>query len=111
MFRIWVFMLVVALGLGAGVLLIMAGTQLQSHGQNMVDIQSKATAQGDAGTIAEVYYNEDGYCNKAYGLAAIGAGVAVIAASVVLAFWLPGSSGSGPSTDEQADSDRPPLIT
>ena len=72
------------MGIVAGILLIVAGIQLNSHGQNLVDLRSSATQSGDSGTIMEAYYNETGYSVKAYALAAYGMGASVITIAVGL---------------------------
>ena len=79
---------VVVLGIIAGLLFLIGGFQLYSHGQNLVSLQSQATQNGDNPSIMEVYYNEVGYCNQDYALAAFGAGVSVIALSVGLGAFL-----------------------
>jgi hypothetical protein len=75
---------VIGVGAVAGLTLLIAGTMLWTHGQNLVDLRSTATAEGEAGTIMETYYNEMGSCNQAYGVAAIGLGVGIVATSVGL---------------------------
>lgn len=72
---------VLSLGLLGGVLFIIAGVVLFIHGHNLVDLRSVASQTGDQ-SIMEVYYNEIGACNMGYGVASVGAGFAVIVASI-----------------------------
>jgi len=70
---------VILLGTLAGLLFIVAGVQLYSHGQNLTQLQSVS-----GGTVAEAYYQEIGYTTKGQALAAFGVGASVIAISVGL---------------------------
>lgn len=74
---------VILLGTIAGIFFIVAGFELYSHGQNLVDLRSVASQTGDT-SIMEVYYNEMGYYGQAYALAAFATGGSVIAISVGL---------------------------
>ena len=74
--------IVLTVGCVAGFLFLVAGAGLYEHGQNLVELQSKSRATSGDVTVAEVYYNEIGYCNKGYGLAAIATGVAVAGLSL-----------------------------
>ena len=71
-------------GVFAGLMLFVAGILLFVHGENLVDLRSAATAEGETASISETYYNEMGYCNQGYGVAAIGLGAGIIATSVGL---------------------------
>ncbi|MBN2099053.1 MAG: hypothetical protein JW753_05590 [Dehalococcoidia bacterium] len=74
---------VIVVGAFAGLMLLVAGILLFVHGQNLVDLRSVASQTGDQ-SIMEVYYNEMGSCNQAYGVAAIGLGAGIVAMSLGL---------------------------